>query len=130
MKRLLAALAVLVVAGVAIQRLADATMTRHSRVDPDSHLVVVVEADAKEYDLATTAEMAAGLAQLCQLEVRGDLVEGTFVRLRPDLYRFVLRPAPDAADRRQLRGCLEDARVDKLQLEVRRMDVGGASEEL
>jgi hypothetical protein len=60
------------------------------------------------------------------MEVRASVVPGSFTDLGEGRYRFHLDPSLDDADRRQLRGCLEDARVDHFLAEVESLrDVPG-----
>jgi hypothetical protein len=120
-KRLLLTMLGLVAAGLAVVQMAELTMTRHEPVDPSSRLAVVVEADTKGYTGFTELQMTRSLFLACRLEV-DDVVSGAFEVIAPGTFRFVLQPALDDADERQLHGCLEDARIDQLQVEVVAME--------
>lgn len=122
--RILVALVALALAAVGVQKLAEATMTRHSRTHPMSKLEVVVHADTKRYSPYTLEEMTSSLILTCRLEVKADTF-GEVEELPDDHFRFTIQPALDEADQRQLHGCLEDARIDRLQLGVVSMDERG-----
>lgn len=59
---------------------------------------------------------------MCELEVRADVVNESFVVVERGRYRFRLQPALDVADRRQLTGCLQDLRIDHVLANVVSMD--------
>ncbi len=118
MRRLVPAMAGLVLAGLAVVKLAEMTMTRHRPVDPDTAMAVTVEARTKGHAPHSRLQMARSLFMICRLEAETAVVADDFHVVRPDTFRFVIQPALDAADQRQLHGCLEDASVDQLQLHV------------
>ncbi len=122
MRRLLLAMLGLVAAGLAVVQMAELTMTRHEPVDPSSRLAVLVEADTKGYTGFSQLQMTRSLFLACRLEVNANVVSEAFEVVGPGTFRFVLQPALDEADERQLHGCLEDARIDQLQLEVVAME--------
>ncbi|MBW3613720.1 MAG: hypothetical protein KY439_00195 [Actinobacteria bacterium] len=108
----------LVAGGLAVVQMAEFTMTRHEPVDPNSRLAVVVEANTKGYTRFSELQMTRSLFLACRLEVNANILSEAFEVVGPGSFRFVLEPALDEADERQLHGCLEDARIDQLQLEV------------
>ena len=111
-----AAVAVLVVvAAVAVVAAREGTMSRHRTMPPDSTMEVVVEAE-RNVGYTGLEELVVALFQVCQLEVATDPV-GAPAR-DGDRFTFVVRPALDDTDRRQLHGCIEDARIDHLQAGV------------
>lgn len=120
--RIAAAALAIVALGVGIRLLMDATLTRHTPVDPDTSLVVILDAEARGGAEHPLEELVMGLATLCRLEIAASLVPGSLEQLDDDLFRFVLRPTLDEADQRQFRGCLQDARVDHLLTSVVAMD--------
>ena len=124
--RILLVLIGLAVAAVGVQKLAEATMTRHEPVAPTSELEVVVHADTKRYSPYTLEEMTSSLILTCRLEVKADSF-GEVEELPDDHFRFAIRPSLDDADQRQLHGCLEDARIDRLQLGVVSMTQTGGT---
>lgn len=63
--------------------------------------------------------MVRALVDVCRLEVYADLI--TTDRLDADEFLLMLSPLNDS-DCRQLHGCLEDTRVQHLQLDVLRME--------
>ena len=115
--------AVVVLGLLGVRALADATLTTHVEMDPDSRLRVVVHGsvhDAAEHDLAVGVE---GLVRFCQLEVGRDIGIGPLYPLADDRFGFTLRPALDEADQRQFRGCIGDIVVDHLQASVETMEL-------
>jgi hypothetical protein len=110
---------VLVILGVvvAIIVLREATMTRHTPVDRDTEMHVVVEASSNVAG-AKLPEMVGALFEMCQLEVATDPI-GPPSDLGAGTFLLRMRPALDDGDRRQIVGCLEDAKIDRLQAGVR-----------
>ena len=122
-KAIVIGIAVVAAGLVGVRLLADATLTTHVPMDPDSRMDVVVHGslhDAAEHDLAVGVE---GLVRLCQLEVGRDVGVGRLDALDGDRFRFVLQPALDEADQRQFRGCIGDIVIDNLQASVESMEV-------
>lgn len=110
-----------VAAGVGITAMADATMSRHRTMPPGSATLVVADARTKGIAEHSLATMARALFLTCRLEVEADVVEESFRMDDDGRFEGLLGPALDESDERQLHGCLEDARVDNLQVEVRRL---------
>lgn len=110
--------AVVVVVGVVLLR--EQTMTRHQPGVPGTATEVIVNAASRNNEPASTvAELTQALVSTCRLEVDAEPVSG-LERLSSEhhRYRLVLAPALDEFDQRQLHGCLEDARINHLQLKV------------
>lgn len=118
MTRVVGVVVLLGVVAFGVQRLALATMSRDVPTDPGSRTEVVVEADAVREPHYGLLEMTRALFMACRLQVTVDLVEQAFERVSPSAFRFVVQPALNESDRRQLHGCLEDARLEHLQLDV------------
>ena len=113
--------AVVVVVGVVLLR--EQTMTRHQPGVPGTATEVIVNAASRNNEPASTvAELTQALVSTCRLEVDAEPVSD-LERLSSEhhRYRLVLAPALDEFDQRQLHGCLEDARVNHLQLKVTRL---------
>ena len=95
------------------------TLTTHEPVDPDARLEVVVDAATRQAAAGQgPADLLAAKVAMCRVEVRfADVVEGPAPVDEAEgsrhRFRFVLQPSPGAADRRQLRGCLEDWNLDQ-----------------
>ena len=121
---LLAGVVLAVGAGFTVQWAVDETLTRHAPVDPGSHLVVVVRAERHDAAEHGEADLVEAVMDLCQLEVGGSVEEGDALALGESRYRFVLRPSLDEADQRQLRGCVEDLRIDHFLATVEEMAHG------
>lgn len=120
-KAIVIGIAVVVAGLVGVRALADATLTTHVEMDPDSRLAVVVHGsmhDESEFDLSLGVE---SLVRFCQLEVGRDIGIGPLEPLDGDRFRFVLQPALDEADQRQFRGCIGDIVIDHLQASVESM---------
>ncbi len=122
MRRLLPPVLLIVVAGLAVVAMAEFTMSRDRGVDPASRMAVTVEARTRGENFFTRLEMTRALFLSCRLEVDARLVSDAMTVLGPESFRFVIRPALNESDRRQLHGCLEDARIDQLQLDVLEME--------
>ena len=119
MKALLGALGVLaVVATIVVLR--EAMMTRHTPVDPDTEMHLVVRASSNVAE-ADVGEMVAALFSGCQLEVATDPV-GPPTDLGSGEFLLRIRPALDESNQRQIAGCIEDAKIDRLQAKVLSME--------
>lgn len=116
-----AVVAAALVAGVLVLR--ERTMTRHEPGVPGTATEVVVHAATRNAGPGvSTTELTRALMLTCRLEVEAEPV-GNLERVAVDdhRYRLVLAPALDEFDERQLHGCLEDATMNYLQLEVLRL---------
>lgn len=105
--------------------LREETMSRHTPVDPHTELHVLVHASSNVAD-AKLPDMVTALFLMCELEVAGDPA-GPVNAVGSDRFLLRLRPSLDHSDRLQLTGCLEDARIDRLQASVhwlRHVDAG------
>lgn len=111
-----------VVGGLAVVTMAEFTMSRERGIDPESRMAVTVEAQTRGETFFTRLEMTRALFLSCRLEVNATPVSEAMAVLGPESFRFVVRPALNESDRRQLHGCLEDSRIDQLQLDVRNME--------
>ena len=110
--------AVVVVVGVVLLR--EQTMTRHQPGVPGTATEVIVTAASRNNEPASTVtELTQALVSTCRLEVDAEPVSDLERLSREDhRYRLVLAPALDEFDERQLHGCLEDARINHLQVKV------------
>lgn len=118
MRRVVVWMAFLLVTGSAIPMLAEATMSKKSPVPRGSRLEVVLNAETSHEPKNTAAEMARTLFAGCRLQVPARVAESGFEELGGNRFRFVLEPTLNDSDRRQLHGCLEDARLQHLQADV------------
>jgi hypothetical protein len=87
-----------------------------------SYTDVVVAAETVREDSGVGAEMARGLVSTCRLLVNSDVVEDSFTAVGEGRYAFRLHPGLDEFDRRELRGCLSDLRVQHLRVEVHHLE--------
>jgi hypothetical protein len=97
------------------------TMSRHHDVVAGSTTEVVLHAELREGAEHELDEVVEGLVAACRLEVRSDVDPDAIESLGDGRYRFVLDPALDDSDRVQLRGCLQDMRIDHLRADVETM---------
>lgn len=121
MKRLLLSLLGLLALGWGVVQLAEATMTRHEPVPSHSRMAVEVAARTKGHTAYSRLQMTRSLFMACRLQTNMTVLGEEFEVLQ-DSFRFVIQPALDDSDQRQLHGCLEDARIDQLQVEVVAID--------
>ena len=120
-------LVVLLAAGTvgAIVALREATMTRHTPVDPSTRMELVLHASSNVEETELD-EMVEALFATCQLQVATNPL-GPPTPLGDDDYLLEMSPALDESDQRQLVGCLEDAVLDRLQASV--LSIGEAGRE-
>jgi hypothetical protein len=97
--------------------LREATLSTHQQVAArEMELVVSAKTRGGERD-QTLAEMVEAQLLTCRLEVTSDLA-GPIQALGGGRFRAVLAPAMDETNSRQFRGCVEDFRIDHLQIDV------------
>lgn len=118
MKRILAWVAAALVAGTGILLLRAELMTVDIPQPDGSYTDVVLAVSIRE-DEAVREEMARGLVSSCRLLVNADVVEDSFATVDDRVFAFRLRPGLDEFDRRELKGCLGDTRVQHLLADVR-----------
>ncbi|MCZ2814908.1 hypothetical protein [Modestobacter sp. VKM Ac-2984] len=120
MRRPLAWLALAAVVGVGVLLLRAELMTVELETPEGSFTDVVVAAEVKQEDDpdAVREEMTRGLVSTCRLLVNADVVAESFRAVEPGVFAFRLRPGLDEFDVRELRGCLSDARVQHLLVDV------------
>ncbi|HEY6531067.1 MAG TPA: hypothetical protein VIY72_02100 [Acidimicrobiales bacterium] len=121
---LVVALLLVAVVGLGVKWALDNTLTRHQPVDPDSGLLVTVRVERQSQAEHDEGELVEALFQLCHLEVGSTVVDDSVVLVDDDrdLYTAQFRPSLDRADQRQLRGCLEDLRIDHFRAWVQTME--------
>ncbi|MFE1443918.1 hypothetical protein [Streptomyces sp. NPDC058739] len=104
--------------------LADLTQTRAEPHDPSEATSVLVRLDVRNQNM--TAERRSLAARQMWEGCRGStyvaLHKATFGNLGDGLYAGVVRPALTENDRLRLRGCLEDASLERVHLTVVGMD--------
>ncbi|WNV77660.1 hypothetical protein [Geodermatophilus sp. DSM 44513] len=109
--------AVVVVPGMLLLRAE--LMTVEVEQPEGSYTDVVVAAYVRGEDPGVREEMVRGLVSTCRLLVNADVVAESFRTVEPGVFAFRLRPGIDEFDRRELRGCLSDLRVQHLRADVR-----------
>lgn len=108
----------LVVGGLAVNALREATLSTHQPVPPSSRVELVLTARVHgSQESQTLEELVEALLLICRLEVESDVV-GPIEHDGDGTFRATLTPALDETNRRQLRGCLEDWTIDHLLAEV------------
>jgi hypothetical protein len=124
------AVAVLVVALVAVgvRWAVDNTLSRHTDAVPGSTMVLTLRGERQSAAEHDEAELVEAVVAMCQLEV-GGMADPDSLRLVDDdrdLYEVVFAPALDDSDRRQLKGCIQDLRIDHFRATVVAMEQRGA----
>ncbi len=122
MRRLLVGLVTAALAGTGLLALRAELMTVEVKQPEGSYTEVVLAADIVRENADVRAEMAHGLVSTCRLLVNADVVEQSFRAVGDGVFAFRLRPGLDEFDRRELRGCLSDLRVQHLRLDVRHLE--------
>lgn len=118
--RPLAAAVTVVILGVGVVALRDATLSTHQSVPSDSSIELIFRIASHGAESGQTVdEIAEALVITCRLEVTSD--PGSIERLEGQRFRVILRPSMDATDRRQFRGCLEDWTIDHVRADVERL---------
>ncbi len=119
MSRVLVGLAVVAAAIGAIVALRSTSMTVHTKMPADSHLVV--EATARWRSARPSApRLARALTIQCVAETSAHTGMRDFA-WHGGSFSFEVAPSLDEADRRQLKGCLSDLRMPKLIISVDHM---------
>jgi hypothetical protein len=110
------------VVAVSVIALREAAMSVHEETEAGSRTEIVLRGSSNSDDMPLEQRVQA-LFQVCQLEVHSVLEPDGFRRVDGDEFSFVVAPALDDSDERQLHGCLEDAVVDHVQARVLEMRV-------
>ena len=116
MTRLLGWSLVVLVAVAAVINIREETMSGPLRYDPDSVTEIVLEVDGREYHQEWDVA-ARSLVQSCSASLRSVLSE-PIEELDERLFRITLHPAIDGGSHTRLRGCLNDATIDRLSGKV------------
>jgi hypothetical protein len=120
------ALAVLVVAmgAIGLRWAVENTLSRHSVAEPGSGMVLTVQGRRQSAAEHPEEDLVEAVVSMCQLEVGGDADPDTLrlVDDDRDIYEVVFEPSLDASDQRQLRGCIEDLRIDHFRATVVAME--------
>ena len=124
MAAVVVALVFVALGALAVKWAVDNTLTRHYAVDPDSTMLVTLRAERQSAAEHDEEELVEAVVEICQLEVGADTVDDSLVLVddEADLYSVLFRPSMDAADQRQLRGCMEDLRIDHFRAWVQSME--------
>lgn len=107
------------VAGVPLLRAE--VMTVHAPGPPGSQTRFVLEAETRE-DQAHLLEMTRSLVSVCRLLVNGDVTERSFTGDDRGVFSFAVEPGLGEFDVREMRGCLQDTRVQHLLVQVRSVE--------
>jgi hypothetical protein len=116
-QRLAIIAALLVVASVVIDELADATQTRPDQRHTDRRTEVVIDLEGQHYrqHLATGATALFGA---CSATVSGALVDPGIVDEGNGRFSFSLAPSLGHHGKERLLGCLQDLTVERLRADV------------
>ncbi|MFD0683570.1 hypothetical protein [Actinomadura fibrosa] len=114
-----AVLAALAVAWLAVDELAERTQDRADRPVAAAASTVVIEADTRGSTGAATPDpLVTRLWEYCRGSTRPYVEGGGTVPLGGGRYALVVRPALGEHALRRMRGCLEDAVVDRARFRV------------
>ena len=102
--------------------LRQSTRTVHTPVPPGARTEVEVTAHVRQERPDARPDLTRALLEVCRAEADTGVVPPGLVTVAPGRYRFALEPGLDRSSRRELHGCLEDARMPHLQLDVLRME--------
>ena len=119
------ALVLVALFGLMVKWAVDNTLTRHEEVAPGSSLVLTIRGEREDDAEHERHELVEALVTMCQLEVNS-VVDSDSIRTVDEdrgIYSATFQPALDKADQRQLRGCLEDLRIDHFRAWVQSMEV-------
>ena len=114
------ALLTLLVVGVLYVR--RATMSTNTDPVSGTRTEVVVEAAKRREPAYTLEELTTALVTSCRIYVDSQVVEPV-TPVGTARYRVVFYPALNDSDQRELHGCLEDARLDHVLLDVVSMEL-------
>ena len=109
----------LVVGGIGVLALREATLSTHRKVTGAARTTIVLEAEVKDTEHNQTLdETVEAILVACRLEVSSDL-EADPRPLGDGILRGAASCRPlDESNRRQFRGCLEDWTLDHLLIDV------------
>lgn len=127
LKLLLAAIGI-AIGIVGVIALRSATLTTHQTVAPDSQMELVVTGHIRGDAGKRLDETVEAQIQGCRLQV-GSNVVGHIESQGGGHYRAILEPSLDRANRRKLRGCLHDWKIDRFRLDVNRLEELAASKD-
>lgn len=122
MRRATGTLLVLTLIAVTVVILRQTTRTVHTPVPPGARTEVEVIAFVRQEHPEARRDLTSGLVELCRARIGTALAAPGIVTIAPGRYRFNLQPGLDAFNRREMHGCLEDARLQHLQLDVIRLE--------
>ena len=125
MTRWIVALLAVAATAVGVVALRAELMTVHTPMPPGSQTSFVVVADTREAR-RHLPEMTRSLVSVCRLLVNSDVVEQSFQARPGGEFRFSVTPGLDEFDVREMRGCLQDARVQHLLVDVLEVRTSGA----
>ena len=121
MKKAVLRLAALALAVTGIVLLRAELMTVHIPQPPGSRTEFVLVAATRE-DPRLLPEMVSSLVSVCRLLVNADLVERSLLETGDRTFAFSVTPGLGEFDLREMRGCLQDTKVQHLLVEVREME--------
>jgi hypothetical protein len=99
---------------VGLDELSDLTQTRADPVDETRASVVVFAIETQSYD-GTEAEAAAAQWGVCAGTVGGEVNDQRIEQISGERFRVIVTPAIGPRGEQRLRGCLDDAAVDRVR---------------
>ena len=126
--KVLGKVAVVIALAGAVLLLRAATMSTDTDPVPGSSTTVVVETFKQREPAFTLEEVTQTLVTTCRITVDAVILEPV-TPLGERTFRFQVFPALNASDWQQFSGCLEDARLDHVILDVVSMQTSGVPAE-
>jgi hypothetical protein len=106
--------ALLLLASIGIDELADATQTRPDQRNAERRTEVVVRVEGRNYRQSLQIGATALFAS-CSATVTGTLTEPGILQLGDRQFQFSLTPALGKHGRERLTGCLNDLTIERLR---------------
>lgn len=122
MKRAGGLLLALTLVALTVVVLRETTRTVHTAVPTGARTEVEVVAYVRQEHPEARRDLTSGLVELCRARVGTGLADPGLETVAPGRYRFALEPGLDEFNRREMHGCLEDARLQHLELDVLRLE--------
>ena len=105
-------------AAAALDAMGDATQTRPERVDLEARTRIELQVATKLHDGRPLRLAAESVWQACQWTVRRRLEAPGVRPIGGDRFELVVVPELGEQGRRRLRGCLQDAVIDRVRASV------------
>jgi hypothetical protein len=102
------------VLAVGVDQLGDLTQTRPEAIDPDSRAQVTLSVEIHGY-LGPTEDAARALWAVCQPQLGSRTRVLSPAQVSGAQLSVIVSPAPGPTSTKRLRGCLDDATIDRVR---------------